>query len=167
MPEHHPLSVDLERPLFAARITPHRSLGAQGFKLVMTLVCIATVVSSVPFIVAGAWPVTFFFGLDALALFIAFKVNFRDARGFEEVAVTPLDVRLAKVTPRGERQEWRFDTLWTKLERQTDQDYGVMRLAVVSRGHEVMIAQALSPAERESFAEAFGQALRSARGALP
>ncbi len=162
MTASHPKSQ--QDAIFAARITPHRSLDASGFRLVMTLVCAATVVSSVPFIIAGAWPVTFFFGLDALALFIAFKVNFRDARGFEEVAVSPLDVRLAKVAPGGERKEWRFDTLWTKLERQSDEDYGLMRLAIVSRGQSVTVGQALSPAERESFADEFGRALRAAKG---
>jgi uncharacterized membrane protein len=72
--------------------------------------------------------VTFFFGLDVVALYIAFRINFRDAAGFEEVAVSPLKVQLAKVTPKGERAEWRFDTLFTKLERQDDKDYGLMRL---------------------------------------
>ena len=152
-----------DAPIFAARITPHRSLGQDGFRLVMTLVCLASVVSSIPFMVAGAWPVTFFFGLDVVALYIAFRINFRDATGFEEVAVSPLKVQLAKVTPRGERAEWRFDTLFTKLERQDDKDYGLMRLDVVSRGQSVPIAQALSPGERESFHEALAGALRSAK----
>jgi uncharacterized membrane protein len=171
MRERHPLSPDRndpdwrdpDAPLFAARITPHRSLGEKGFRLVMTLVCLATVVSSIPFMIAGAWPVAGFFGLDLIALYIAFRVNFRDGRGFEQVAVSPLKVDLAKVTPRGERREWRFDTLWTKLEREKDEDYGLMRLAVVSRGQSVMIGQALSPAERESFADEFGQALSRAK----
>jgi uncharacterized membrane protein len=155
---HHP-----ERPLFAARITPHRSLGQSGFRLVMTLVCVSAVVSSIPFMVAGAWPVSFFFGLDVVALYIAFRVNFREARAFEEVAVSRLSVDLAKVSARGERQEWRFDTVWTKLDRQIDEDYGLMRLAIVSRGQSVPVAQALSPPERETFAEAFGGAIAHAK----
>jgi uncharacterized membrane protein len=166
MSERHPDSGQLrdpDQPLFRARITPHRSLGENGFRLVMTLVCIATVISSIPFMVAGAWPVAGFFGLDLVALYIAFRVNFRDARGFEEVMVTPLMVQLAKVTPKGERSEWRFDTLWTKLEREDDEDFGLMKLRVVSRGQSVPVAQALSPMERASFAEALQGALRAAR----
>jgi uncharacterized membrane protein len=131
----------------------------------MTLVCIATVISSIPFMIAGAWPVAGFFGLDVLALYIAFKVNFRDAAAFEEVAVSPLKVKLAKVSPRGERREWRFDTIFTRLERKEDEDYGVMQLALVSRGQSVTLAQALSPGERAAFAEALSGALRSAKGA--
>ncbi len=51
------------RPVFDATITPHRSLGQQGFRIVMTLVCLASVVSSIPFVVLGAWPVAGFFGI--------------------------------------------------------------------------------------------------------
>jgi uncharacterized membrane protein len=160
---HQPAPSHPESPLFAARITPHRSLGEKGFRLVMTLVCVSAVVSSIPFMVAGAWPVSFFFGLDVVALYIAFRVNFRDGRAFEEVAVSRLSVDLAKVDIKGERREWRFDTVWTRLERQTDEDYGLMKLALVSRGQSVPVAQALSPPERESFAEALGGALARAK----
>jgi uncharacterized membrane protein len=166
MTERHPISAAAhspDQPVFAAVIRPHRSLGDKGFRLVMTLVCLASVVSSVPFVIAGAWPVAGFFGLDVLALYIAFRLNFHDARGFEEVAVSPLTVMLAKVTPKGERAEWRFDTLFTRLERQHDEDYGLMQLSVVSRGQSVPVAQALSPYERESFADAMADALGSAR----
>lgn len=152
-----------DTPIFSARITPHRSLGREGFRLVMTLVCLASVVSSVPFIVAGAWPVATFFGLDVIALYIAFHLNFRDAKGFEEVAVSPVKVMLAKVTPKGERAEWSFDTIFTKLERQDDEDYGLMRLNVVSRGQSVPVAQALSPGERASFHDAMAGALAAAK----
>ena len=89
------------RTVFDATITPHRSLSADGFRIVMTLVCLASVAASIPFIVLGAWPVAGFFGLDALALFIAFKVNFRAARAFERIVVTPLEVLLRKVSHHG------------------------------------------------------------------
>jgi uncharacterized membrane protein len=167
MDQRHPNPATMhsaDAPIFAARITPHRSLGQQGFRLVMTLVCLASVVSSVPFIIAGAWPVATFFGLDVVALYIAFRINFRDANAFEEVAVSPVKVMLAKVTPKGERAEWRFDTIFTKLERQDDEDYGLMRLDVVSRGQSVNIASQLSPGERESFHDAMSGALMKAKG---
>jgi uncharacterized membrane protein len=167
MSQRHPNPAtmhDADATIFAAVIRPHRSLGQQGFRLVMTLVCLASVVSSVPFIIAGAWPVATFFGLDVVALYIAFRVNFKDGRAFEEVAVSPVKVMLAKVTPKGERAEWRFDTLFTKLERQDDEDYGLMRLNVVSRGQSVPVAQALSPGERASFHDALAGALAKAKG---
>jgi uncharacterized membrane protein len=152
-----------EQPVFCAVITPHRSLGPGGYRLVMTLICLATVVSSVPFMILGAWPVAGFFGLDLLALWIAFRVNYRAAKSFEEVAVSRIEVMLRKVTARGRTTEYRFNPVWTRLERTEDEDYGLLALAITSRGQRVPIAQELSPAERAEFASAFASALAKAR----
>ncbi|PZN97038.1 MAG: DUF2244 domain-containing protein [Hyphomicrobiales bacterium] len=152
-----------ERPVFDATITPHRSLGQNGFRIVMTLVCLVSIVSSIPFVVLGAWPVAGFFGLDALALFIAFHVNFRHARAFERIVVTPLEVLLRKVSHHGREAVWRFNPAWTKLERKDDEDYGLLGISLVSRGQRVVVAGALSPGEREGFADALGSALAKAR----
>lgn len=152
-----------ERAVFDATITPHRSLDRNGFRIVMTLVSLASVASSIPFVALGAWPVAGFFGLDVIALFIAFHVNFRHARAFERIVVTPLEVLLRKVSHHGREAVWRSNPAWTKLERQTDEDYGLLGLNLVSRGRSVAVAGALSPGEREGFAEALGAALAKAR----
>jgi len=152
-----------QRPVFDAIITPHRSLGQNGFRIVMTLVCLASVISSIPFVVLGAWPVAGFFGIDVVALFIAFHVNFRQARAFERIVVTPLEVLLRKVSHHGREAVWRSNPAWTRLERQTDEDYGLLGLTLVSRGRSVAVAGALSPHERAGFADALGSALASAR----
>lgn len=156
-------SAAAERPVFDATITPHRSLDRNAFRIVMTLVCLSAIASSIPFVVLGAWPVAGFMGLDVVALFIAFRVNFHHARAFERIVVTPLEVRLRKVSHQGREAIWRSNPAWTKLERQTDEDYGVLGLTLVSRGSSVPVAGALSPGEREGFADALGSALASAR----
>lgn len=152
-----------ERPVFDATITPHRSLGQDGFRLVMTLVCLVGVAASIPFMLLGAWPVAGFFGLDIVALFIAFKVNFNAARAFERIVVTPLEVLLRKVSHHGREKVWRSNPAWTRLEREDDEDYGLLELSLVSRGRRTVIASALSPREREGFAQALGSALAKAR----
>ena len=152
-----------EKPVFDATITPHRSLGQDGFRIVMTLVCLTSVAASIPFMVLGAWPVAGFFGLDILALFIAFKVNFNAARAFERIIVTPLEVLLRKVSHHGREKVWRSNPAWTKLEREDDEDYGLLELALVSRGQRTVVASALSPEEREGFAKALCTALSKAR----
>jgi uncharacterized membrane protein len=152
-----------EMPVFDATITPHRSLGQDGFRIVMTLVCLIGVAASIPFMVLGAWPVAGFFGLDLLALYIAFKVNFSAARAFERIVVTPVEVLLRKVPYRGREKIWRSNPAWTRLEREEDEDYGLLELSLVSRGQRTVIASALSPQEREGFAEALGSALAKAK----
>ncbi len=148
-----------ERPVFAAVIRPHRSLGPEAFRIVMTLCCVAMVAASIPFLVLGFWPVAGFFGLDLLALYIAFRVNFREGRSFEELVLTPIQLLVRRVSHRGERREWRFNPLWTRLDRENDEDFGLQKLALVSRGERLVIAGDLSPPERESLADALGNAL--------
>ena len=147
-----------ERPVFSAVIRPHRSLGPEAFRIVMTLCCVAMVAASLPFLVLGFWPIAGFFGLDLLALYIALRVNFRSGRTIEEVVLTRLELLLRRTGHR-ERREWRFNPLWSKLDREHDDEFGLMKLAVVSRGERVVIARDLSPGERESLADAFGRAL--------
>ena len=148
-----------ERPVFAAVIRPHRSLGPDGFRIVMTLCCLAAIVASTPFVVMGFWPIAGFFGLDILALYIAFRANFRSGHSFEELVLTPIELLFRKVTHRGEAREWRFNPLWTRLDREADDEFGLQRLALISRGERVVIARDLSPPERESLADALGRAL--------
>ena len=148
-----------ERPVFTAVIRPHRSLGPEAFRIVMTLCCVAMVAASLPFVVLGFWPVAGFFGLDLLALYIAFRVNFREDRSFEELVLTPIQLLVRRVSHRGERREWRFNPLWTRLDREHDEDFGLQRLSLISRGQTLPIARELSPAERESFADELGRAL--------
>lgn len=152
-----------DAPLFAATLTPHRSLDRAGFRLVMTLCCLATIVASVPFAVMGAWPVAGFFGLDLLALFIAFKVNVRDAAGHERVVLTSGELLVRKQPARGEAREWRFNPLWSRLEREDDEDYGVQRLAIVSGPRRLAFGQFLAPEEKESLHRALSAALAQAR----
>ncbi|HEX2727036.1 MAG TPA: DUF2244 domain-containing protein [Beijerinckiaceae bacterium] len=154
-----PAPADCESPVFAAVITPHRSLGRDGFRIFMVVCCIAAMAASIPFIVLGFWPVGGLFGLDVLALYAAFRINYHRARSFEEVVLTPIELLFRRVTHRGEEREWRFNPLWTRLDRVDDEDYGLQKLALVSRGERLVIAGDLSPPERESLAEALGAAL--------
>ena len=146
-------------PVFAAVIQPHRSLDARQFRILMMLCGLATAAACVPFLVLGFWPVAGIFGLDLLALYVAFRISFRTGGSFEEVVLTPIELLFRQVSHRGERREWRFNPLWTRIDREDDAEFGLQRLALVSRGEQVVIAGALSPPERASFAEALSRAL--------
>lgn len=153
----------VERGEFRALITPHRSLGRRGFRIVMALVLTCSVVASLPFMMMGAWPVAGFFGLDILALYIAFRLSFARAAAFEEVVVTSVSLMLRKVSHTGAQAEWRFNPLWTSLLREHDDEFGLLRLSLASRGQIVPVGEALSAAEREHFASALAAALGAAR----
>ena len=105
-----------EQPVFSAVIRPHRSLSPRGFRLVMVLVCITSIVASLPFVVMGFWPVAGFFGLDFLGLYIAFRVSYRQGRSFELLELTPIRLLFRKVSHQGEVRDWQFNPLWTRLD---------------------------------------------------
>lgn len=152
-----------EHRLLEQRLYPHRSLTQRGFFWFMLGVGTVSFLTSIPFVIVGAWPVAGFMGLDVLLLYWAFRVNFRSARAYEDVLVTPIELLVAKVSPRGGRQEWRFNPAWVRVEREEIEDFGVHRLAIVSRGRSVEIATCLGPDAKGLFAERLTRALSEAR----
>ncbi|SDR50054.1 Uncharacterized membrane protein [Rhizobiales bacterium GAS113] len=157
------MSTGADETVFEAKLTPHRSLGRNGFRLMMTLCCISAVFSSIPFILFGAWPVAGFYGLDVLAVFVAFKVNYRRAGAEESVRLTYVELVLSKITHRGETAVWRFNPLWARLSLEDDEDFGAQRLSVVSGRQSVSIGDFLAPPQRRDLAVALGAALTKAK----
>lgn len=150
-------------PVFAAVLHPHRSLDISGVRLVVVLVAMAGTVASIPFIVLGFWPVAGFYGLDVVLLAYALMASLRAARAYEEVVVTALELSLRKVPVAGPALEWRFNPVWTRLQRVEHAEFGVERLALVSRGTVVPVAHFLSPDEKARFADRLSAALAEAR----
>ena len=160
---HHLADPAPEPALFSAVITPHRSLSGAGFLLLMLLIGVTSFGAGLVFYLIGAWPVVGFLGLDVLLVYWAFRVNYRTAAAYEEVTVTPSELRLRRVSHRGQSREWTFNPLWTTLERDTHQEFGLLKLFLVSRGERLAVAGTLAPNERESFAAALAAALGEAR----
>ena len=152
-----------EPTIFSAVITPNRSLDRVGFIVLMSLVAFVSFVGGLVFFIAGAWPVVGFVGLDVALLYWAFKLNYAHAAAYEEVTVTAAELKLRKVSHRGEVQEWTLNPQWTKLDREAHADFGLLRLFLVSRGKRFAVANFLAPQERESFAEALAEALNEAK----
>ena len=151
------------RPIFERRLRPHRSLSQRGFWILMGAFAAAMAASSLPFLLLGAWPVVGFMGLDVLLLYGAFRANFRAARAYEDVCVTPLELTVAKVSAKGAKREWRFNPSWVRLEREDMEEFGTQRLALASRGRQVEIASFLGPYAKADFADGLTRALSEAR----
>ncbi|WP_407177732.1 DUF2244 domain-containing protein [Bradyrhizobium sp. STM 3562] len=149
--------------LFRALLTPHRSLNRTGFVLVMVLVSAISFAAGMVFLLMGAWPVFGFFGLDVLAIYWAFKINFRRAQACEQISITPSELRLRRVSHRGHVSEWVFNPLWVRLDRETHEEFGIEHLYLSSKGHRVAIGSFLGPDEKASFSKALIAALNAAR----
>jgi uncharacterized membrane protein len=152
-----------EPTIFSAIITPHRSLSGAGFVAVMLAVGGISFVGGVAFLIAGAWPVIGFLGLDVLLVYWAFRASYRAAAAYEEVIVTATKLRVRKVSHRGEVAEWSLNPVWAQLDRETHEEFGMERLFLVSHGRRLPIAAFLGPKEKASFASALAGALGEAR----
>lgn len=152
-----------EMPVFSATLTPNRPLGRRGTTIVVGSIAFVSFLTALPFVVAGAWPVGGFFGLDVVALYFAFRISSLRARAYEEVILSRLELLFRQVSWRGKAQEWRFNPFWVRLHTREDGELGMVRLAVAEGGREVAIGAFLGPEERQDFAKAFGRALANVR----
>jgi uncharacterized membrane protein len=152
-----------EPALFSALLTPHRSLSGTGFLVVMSVLAGVSFVGGIVFFFVGAWPVIGFLGLDVALVYWAFRANYLAAAAYEEVTVTPSELHVKKVSARGKVAEWSLNPVWVRLERETHEEFGLLRLFLVSRGRRLAIAGFLGPTEKETFAKALSAAIGEAK----
>ncbi len=154
-----PPSFEGEALFMDAELRPHRSLSAKAFKYMLIAVIGVNAIVAAVFVAQGAFPVAGFLGLDVLALWWAFRVNYRAGRALERVQVAAGRVYCERREPNGASVHWVLNPLWA-------------RVAVDGRGvliragaEQLRIATFLSPDERTEFAEALSRALwRAKRG---
>ena len=143
-----------------AELRPHRSLSPDAFRLMLIAVIAINAGAAVVFWVNGAFPVVGFLGLDVLALWLAFRLNYRAARVVERVRIAKDCVHVAAVAPSGRETHWALNPIWARVAREG-------RGVFLQAGPDAMLLGAfLSPKECESFASALDAALhRAKRGA--
>jgi uncharacterized membrane protein len=149
--------------LFSALLTPHRSLNRSGFLVLMGFLSAVSFAAGLAFLLMGAWPVLGFFSLDVLAIYWAFRINFRDAKATEEIRVTPSELRLRRISHRGHVVEYVLNPLWVQLDQKIHAEFGIEKLYLLSKGRRVSVASFLGPDEKASFAKALTAALQAAR----
>ncbi|WP_439528087.1 DUF2244 domain-containing protein [Pannonibacter sp.] len=152
-----------DRPFFSAVLTPYRSLGQNGFLVLMLCTGAVCLAHGVMFVAVGAWPVMAFFGLDIALVWFAFRMNYAAARAYEEIIIHSHEIVIRKVGPGKRLQEYRFNTFWVRLTVDRLDDEGVTRILLTSRGEAVPIGDFLNPPDRTSFAGALTAALAAAK----
>ncbi|OLP59063.1 hypothetical protein BJF93_03830 [Xaviernesmea oryzae] len=152
-----------EQPVFEAELHAHRSLGAKGTRVLVTLAILLSLGHTTLFLAIGAWPVLPFFGLDILLLLGAVWMSHRAGRAREEVRISRIDISLRKFSPGGAMVEHRFNPFSTRLDVARDSEIGITAMHLAERGRMVPIGAFLNPEDRESFATAFSRALAEVR----
>jgi uncharacterized membrane protein len=156
--ERSPDAPFLDGPLLMdAVLRPHRSLSVKAFKYMLVAVIAVNVAVAVFFWVQGAFPVAGFLGLDVLALWLAFRWNYRAAQAAEYVRVAPGQVHVAAVDQNGVATHWILNPVWARVARDG-------RGVLIRDGEgQMRVGAFLSPKECESFASALSLALSKAK----
>ena len=151
------------RPHFDAVLYPNQSLGQTGFVILMAAIVLVSVTIGAGFVMAGAWPVTGFLGLDVLLLYLAFRWSFRQGRRAEFIRLDEDGLVVRRVEPSGRRREWRFQPYWVRV-RMDDPPRHDSQLVLDSHGERLSIGSFLTPGERLELANELRAALSRHRG---
>lgn len=156
--ERSPEAPFIDGPLLMdAVLRPHRSLSAKAFKYMFVAVIAVNILVAIFFWVQGAFPVAGFLGLDVLALWSAFRLNYRSGQAAEYVRIAPGRVHVAAVDKNGLTTHWVLNPVWARVARD---GRGVL---IREREGQMRLGAFLSPKECDGFAEALSLALHKAK----
>lgn len=156
----------LSRVYLDVTLRPHRSLSKFGFLLVMSAIAGTGMLIGTLFFLAGAWPVLGFCGLEILLVYVAFKMNYRDARHAEHLRLTDRGLEILWERPNGYKTGVQWEPNWLSInlqERAQDNN----RLTLRCQGKTVEIGRFLLPGERAELAEVIRDAVQRYRTVSP
>lgn len=151
------------KPLFAATLTPHRSMTPTGKRVVIGLVAALALVPGLVFYGAGAWPVVGFMGLDVLGIWAALTISMRGGKAYEVITLWPTALELKKIDAKGGEEVLNFAPKAVKFLVDRDYNERVTALWLKADTRKVPLGAFLSTDEKLSLSKVFGTALRKAR----
>jgi uncharacterized membrane protein len=154
-----------DRLFFERVLLPHRSLPPRGFNLLMLVLWLFSIAVGTGFVLAGAWPVIGFFGLDVALVYLAFRLNYRAARRRETLRLGEDAFTVERVDVYGARRLWRFQPFWLRVVLE-ERPGRANRLSLASHGMNLVIADFLAPSARRELATTIRDALALWRRAL-
>ena len=145
-----------------ATLRPHRSLSKRGFVILLAILAAYNLLLAGFLVLIGAFPVPIFLGVDFLAVFIAFRVNYGRGQAAEHIRVTSDLVQVSHRYGRVERTVWSSPTAFTRvqLDRVGEHEAHV-RLRLSNRA--MSVAGSLGHEERAAFAKRLDGAIQAAR----
>lgn len=158
-----PMQATTTTPLFAAELTPHRSLGSRGAWLVLSLCAVFAALPALVFVPLGAWPIVGFMGLDLIAIGVALYVSLRRGKRREQITVWPDQLEWTATDVGGNKTLRRFNPKTVRLILDRDHDEKTVAMRLRQGKDELEVGGFLNPDDKSSFAKALGTALRKAR----
>ncbi len=145
-----------------AVLEPPRSLSPRGFNRVMLFFGVMSLIPAVTFYAMGAWPIVGFMGLEVLAVWAVFKLNFRSQTARTCVRVTADAVDVRKVDGWGRERSARIPAYFARVEFDRTSP-APTSLRLTTSAHAYPLGEHLTPRERETFARRLSQAISDAR----
>jgi uncharacterized membrane protein len=143
-------------------LRPNASLSPKAFTLVMCVVGIFSFAAGILYFTVGAWPVFAFFGLDALAIWFAFKCSFRTQEQVTYVRVDETHVRLWHIQ-RGQKDK-KADLPTAFVRVALDEPVTHNSFLTLQYGQKAwIIGRFLTPKKRKEFAHDLRVAINKAR----
>lgn len=137
--------------LYSAIIKPHRSAGLTVTRTLLLIVAGAWLIVGTVFVIAGAWPVIPFLGLEIALLAGAFALNNKAASAEETINLTALALTVRRVDHWGKQTVFSFPPQWLQVNTDVAGPTGP-RLELRSHGRSLFIGSFLLPDERLALA---------------
>lgn len=146
--------------VFSATLRPYRSLEPKGFALLMAALAGASFLAGMAFVLNGAWPVCGFFGLDVGLVYLAFRINYRQADAYERIVLSESQLIVERHRRGRLVGRWSFQPYWLRIQVTEGRTPAVV---LGSHGRSLAVGSFLSPDERHGFAEALNDSLNELR----
>lgn len=137
--------------LYSAIIKPHRSAGIGATRTLLRLLAAVWLVVGTVFVIAGAWPVVPFLGLEIALLAGAFALNNKAASAEEAINLTAAALTVRRVDHWGQQTVFSFPPQWLQVNTDVTGPRGP-RLELRSHGRSLFIGSFLLPDERLALA---------------
>lgn len=141
-----------DAPVWRVTLWPHRSLSQGGFRQLMWFAAAAMATPVVAF--AGtpvAWALAPYAGLALFALWLFFRLNYRNARLTEEVRLWPDAIAVERREPAGRVRRWAANPYWVDVSLEDTRE--IRRyLTLRGAGRRIELGAFLTPEERVTLA---------------
>jgi uncharacterized membrane protein len=137
--------------VYSAILRPHRSAGPGAARIVCALLAVVWTAAGMVFVIAGAWPVVPFLGIEVLLLAGALFWNLRAGEAQEVINLSEQALTVRRVDHWGKETQVSFPPKWLQVNID-DRPTMESRLELRSHGRSLIIGKFLLPHERLELA---------------
>tara|TARA_A100001037_G_scaffold299826_1_gene326242 strand:- start:1882 stop:2409 length:528 start_codon:yes stop_codon:yes gene_type:complete len=145
--------------LFGAVLTPNQSLKKPAAKVLLGTAGVIFFLGSTIFSLAGAWPISGFFCIEFIVLYLAFRACSKKLQRKEIISLRPHNLTIERITANGTKSSWHFQPYWLRITLR-NQNSNQGQLVFSSGGQSVQVGSFLSKNDQISLAAALQEALR-------